>query len=100
MKLSIAFLLSLLAYGPAAACDIDALSAMIDRPLDPTTAVTREVKDAQSTEGGEWRIYRTAALLTSVIMRVDGGESGRNETRLDLLDNDSSFVLRDHLYVT
>ena len=75
-------LLQLGSAGPAQSCDLDPLTAALAAPLEQRQALEFEVAVPQMTEGGVWRIYRDNTKNVTDILRLDGGESGRIETRL------------------
>jgi hypothetical protein len=81
-------LLATIAFaGPALAdCDVDGIATALDAPLATLKPVEREVTDVQSTEGGVWRIYRERDGRLNSIVRIDGGESGMQETRLSVVN--------------
>ncbi len=65
----------------AIACDLGSITARLEEPLEIFSKIERDVSDVQSTEGGVWQIYREKDGRIHSIIRIDGGESGRNETR-------------------
>jgi hypothetical protein len=69
-----------------AECDLEAISKILDAPLDTITPKEIEVSDVQSTEGGVWEIYREADGRLNTIIRIDAGESGRQDTRLGVVN--------------
>jgi hypothetical protein len=68
----------------AAECDLDSISEALDLSLAKMKPVEIEVADVQSTEGGIWEIYRETGGRLNTVIRIDAGESGRNETRLSV----------------
>ena len=87
MKYLAATLLIMLGTVPAhAGCAIDEISAALESSLESMKPLIREVTDVQSTEGGEWSIYREKDGRVHSIIRIDGGESGRNDTRLSIVN--------------
>jgi hypothetical protein len=81
MRSAPAFIALLLALPVAQACDLDAITRRLEEPLGELRVVEREVRDVQSTEGGVWQIYREKDGRVHTILRIDAGESGRNELR-------------------
>ncbi len=69
-----------------AECPLDRIEAALASPLDTMKPLEREASEAQSTEGGTWKIYRETDGRVHTIIRIDGGESGRNDTRLSVVD--------------
>lgn len=86
------FLLALLAVSlatgtvPAAGCPLDRIEAALSSSTAGLKQLDREVSDVQSTEGGIWQIFRERDGRIHSIVRIDGGESGRNETRLSVVN--------------
>lgn len=74
------------ASGSYAACDIDAISNALDASLADMKPVEIDVTEVASTEGGAWNIYREKDGRLHTITRADYGESGRNETRLSVVN--------------
>lgn len=85
MRLAL-FALCLSSATAFADCDLAAISAALDAPLDKMTPKEIEVTDVQSTEGGVWEVYREADGRLNTIIRVDAGESGRQDTRLSVVN--------------
>jgi hypothetical protein len=73
----------------AAECDLDAISKALEAPLDSMKPYEREVAVPQSTEGGVWQIFREKDGRLNTVIRIDGGESGRNETRLSTVNRNA-----------
>lgn len=67
-------------------CDLDAISRALDGKLDSMTPKEIEVSNVQSTEGGVWQIFREKDGRLNTIIRIDAGESGRQETRLSVVN--------------
>ena len=87
MKIRLALLaLAMGASQSLADCPLDRIETALASPLDGMTPVEREVSETQSTEGGVWKIYREADGRLHTIIRIDAGESGRNETRLSVVN--------------
>jgi hypothetical protein len=87
MKRTACLLAALAFAGPALAdCDVDAIARALESPLAGLKPFEREVSDVQSTEGGVWRIYREKDGRLNTIVRIDGGESGMQETRLGVVN--------------
>ena len=68
----------------AATCDLNAITTALEASLADMKPKEIEVSDVQSTEGGVWNIYREKDGRLNTIVRIDGGESGKNETRLSV----------------
>jgi hypothetical protein len=85
MKLA-ALALCLSATTALADCDLSAISAALEAPLGAMKPKEIEVTDVQSTEGGVWEIYREPDGRLNTIIRIDGGESGRQDTRLSVVN--------------
>ena len=83
---AVAFLV--LAAGPSAnaQCPLGRIEAALAAPLDGMKPLERDASEARSTEGGSWQIYREKDGRVHSIIRIDGGESGRNDTRLSIVD--------------
>ena len=77
MKLLFALACLLTMAGPALAtdCAIGEIEAALTAPLVGLKKLERDVTDVQSTEGGQWQIYREADGRVNTIIRIDGGES-------------------------
>ena len=88
MKITFALACLLLAATPVQAgdCALGRIEAAMTAPLDGLKKLERDATDAQSTEGGQWHIYREADGRVNTIMRVDGGESGMGERRLSIVN--------------
>jgi hypothetical protein len=69
-----------------AECDLDAISTALDASLAAMEPKEIEVSDVQSTEGGLWEVYREKDGRLNSIIRIDGGESGRQDTRLSVVN--------------
>ena len=69
-----------------AECPLDRIEAVLAASLDLMKPLERDASDAQSTEGGLWKLYREKDGRVHTIIRIDGGESGRNDTRLSIVD--------------
>ena len=67
-------------------CALDKIEAALAAPLDGLKRLDRDVSESQSTEGGAWIIYREKDGRVNTITRIDGGESGRQETRLSVVN--------------
>jgi hypothetical protein len=70
----------------AAGCDTGKIEAALASPVDGLKKLERDVTDIQSTEGGVWQIYREQDGRVHSIVRIDGGESGRSERRLSVVN--------------
>lgn len=70
----------------AADCPLDKIETALAAPLDGLKRLDRDVTDVQSTEGGQWQIYREPDGRVSTIIRIDGGESGMAERRLGIVN--------------
>jgi hypothetical protein len=70
-------------------CDLDAIAKALEDPLGAMTPKEIEVTDVQSTEGGVWEVYREGDGRLNTIIRIDGGESGRQDTRLSVVSRDT-----------
>jgi hypothetical protein len=83
-------LICLLAVSPSAVlateCDLDAISKALDAPLDGMKPYEREVAVSQSTEGGVWQVFHEKDGRLNSVIRIDAGESGRNDTRLSIVN--------------
>lgn len=90
-----AFLLAA-STSPALACN-PALLERLDQPIEEQADETREVAEIQSAEGGEWKIWTTAAGGTAEVARIDYGEMGRSQTRL-LIESEDAFAITRTLY--
>ena len=81
-------LAAVLAFASSAWADCD--PGTIERALGSSLAglksLERDVTDVQSTEGGQWTIYRETDGRVHTIVRIDGGESGRLDTRLSIVN--------------
>ncbi len=88
MRKSALIALSILALAtPARAeCDLDSISTALSASLDSMKPYEREATEARSTEGGAWQIYREKDGRLNTIVRIDGGESGMQETRLSVVN--------------
>ncbi len=86
MKIMFAIAGLLLATTPALGddCALGKIEDALATPLDGLKK--RDVSDVQSTEGGQWQIYREADGRVNTIIRVDGGESGMGERRLGIVN--------------
>lgn len=78
--------LMLLTVPAQAECALDQIEAALNAPLDAMKPLERDVTDVQSTEGGAWQIYREKDGRVNTIIRIDGGESGRQDTRLSIVN--------------
>lgn len=87
-------ILALLASPAMADCDLDAIARALDAPLTAMKPTERDVSDVQSTEGGVWQIYREKDGRLHTIIRIDGGESGRNDTRLSVVNRKTYGIAR------
>lgn len=67
-------------------CDLALISEALVKPLDKMTPKEIEVTDVQSTEGGFWEVYREPDGRLNTIIRVDAGESGRQDARLSVVN--------------
>lgn len=95
MKLPLAATLLLAACTAAAAdCPLGDIEKALNLPLDGLRMSERQVSDVQSTEGGVWRIYRKADGALGALIRIDGGESGMNETRLAIVNDGAYGIAR------
>jgi len=87
MKFISALVALLLAATPAAAdCPLDRIEAALASSTAGLKQLDRDVSDVQSTEGGVWQIFREKDGRVHSIIRIDAGESGRNETRLSVVN--------------
>lgn len=88
MKHSLTLACLLLAATPATAadCALDKIEQALASPLDGLKRLDRDVSDVQSTEGGQWQIYREPDGRVHSIIRIDGGESGMGERRLSIVN--------------
>ena len=88
MKCLIAFALLLLTSAQALAseCALGEIEAALTAPIDGLKKLERDVTDVQSTEGGQWQVYREADGRVNTIIRIDGGESGMGERRLSIVN--------------
>lgn len=88
MRLAFAALL-LSSSAALADCDLDAITKALDASLAGMTPKEIEVTDVQSTEGGVWEVYREGDGRLNTIIRIDGGESGRQDTRLSVVNREA-----------
>lgn len=81
-------LVALMAFTSAAQadCDVAAIGKALDAPLEAMKPYERDVTDVQSTEGGVWQVYREKDGRLNTIVRIDAGESGRNDARLSVVN--------------
>lgn len=88
MKRLFVLALLLLTATPALAdaCALAKIETALSAPLDGLKKLERDVSEVQSTEGGQWQIYREADGRVNTIIRVDGGESGMGERRLSIVN--------------
>ncbi len=85
--MKLAFLaLCLSSTAALADCELAAISEALEASLEKMTPKEIEVTDVQSTEGGVWEIYREPDGRLNTIIRIDGGESGRQDTRLGVVN--------------
>lgn len=89
LLLAATLLLAAAATASAGECPVAGIEAILTAPLDGLKVTEREVTDIQSTEGGVWRVYSTADGTAHSIVRLDGGESGRGERRLGIVDGET-----------
>ena len=66
-------------------------------PLPDRESEAIPVNDMQSSEGGEWRIYRDKKRKLTGIVRADLGEAGRAELRLAFLDR-RNYAIRKTMF--
>ena len=87
-------------------CALGKIEDALTAPLDGLKKLERDVSDVQSTEGGQWQIYREADGRVNTIMRIDYGEMGRSELRLTILNRrtygiaDTGIQYTRHIYLT
>ncbi|MBX3577240.1 MAG: hypothetical protein KF723_08520 [Rhizobiaceae bacterium] len=82
MRRTLALLLALSAT-PAFACDGGRLFDMLAAPPVPPADHVFDVAEIDSTEGGEWQVWRGSDGRAAVnIVRTDYGEGGRFEARI------------------
>ena len=87
-------------------CALSQIEAALTTPLDGLNKLERDVTDVQSTEGGQWEIYRESDGRVNTIIRIDGGEMGRSELRLTILNrrtygiSDTSVQYTRHIAYT
>jgi len=87
MRLPLVLISLLLVVTPATAgCALDKIEAALAASLDGLKRLDRDVTDVQSTEGGQWQIYRETDGRVNTIIRIDGGESGMGERRLSVVN--------------
>ncbi|SMQ71988.1 hypothetical protein SAMN06295905_1974 [Devosia lucknowensis] len=77
---------------PALACN-PGLFERVDQPVRDTADISFDVAEIQSTEGGEWKVWRDADGDTNEVARIDYGEMGRLETRMVVESTDAYAVL-------
>ena len=95
MKLQLAAALLIGACTTASAdCPVADIERALGRAFDGLTKTELPVTDIQSTEGGVWRIYRRPDGTLDTLIRIDGGESGMNETRLSIVNDDLYGIAR------
>lgn len=90
-------LLAMPLAGAAADCPLDRIEQALASPLTGLKQLDREVSDVQSTEGGIWQIYREKDGRVHSIIRLDAGESGRNETRLSIVNRQTYGIARTRI---
>ncbi len=88
IRLSI-FALLFFAVPAWAECDLAVIESALDAPLSGMKPTEFDVSDISSTEGGAWSVYREADGRLNTIMRNDYGESGRQESRLSVVNRAS-----------
>lgn len=87
MKSALALALLVASTMPAfAGCDLEPIEAALGASTAGLKQLDRDVSDVQSTEGGVWQIFREKDGRVHTIIRIDAGESGRNETRLGIVN--------------
>jgi len=96
MKLSIAFLalFFISSSAEAAECALGKIEAALKAPLEGLRKLDRDASEPQSTEGGAWTIYREKDGRVNTIIRIDGGEGGRTDTRLSIVNRDTYGIAR------
>lgn len=70
----------------ASDCPIPDLEMAGEASLNAMKPLEIEAAEQRSVEGGTWQIYREKDGRVHTIVRIDGGESGRVETRLSVLN--------------
>lgn len=90
MRIPLAIILLAGLAAPAfAECPVNEIEKAVTAPLDGLQMTEQPATDIQSTEGGVWRIYRSADGGVGTLIRLDGGESGMNEYRLSIVSPDA-----------
>lgn len=108
MKISsfLALMLLMAMTGDAISCPLGEIETALGRPLEGLSRLERDATDIQSTEGGQWEIFREKDGRVHTIIRTDFGEIGRTETRLTVINRRtygiavSTITYTRHLYQT
>ncbi|MBC8036970.1 MAG: hypothetical protein H7X89_07120 [Rhizobiales bacterium] len=97
MKFSFSLLLVGLTFSAAhAECPLYKISQALVAPIGGMTAINRDVTNIQSTEGGEWRIFRYEnGRLNTILLKIYG-ETGNWEMRLSLINNATYGIASTH----
>jgi hypothetical protein len=96
MKRFVLLLVVCILATPAFACNRD-LFDMMDAGLPSRADKTFDVAEAQSTDGGEWKVYFAPAGKTVThLVRNDLGESGRWDARLIIASPEAYAVTTTH----
>jgi hypothetical protein len=88
-SLAAALLFATATAASAGECPVSRIEEALAAPLEQMKMTERPVTDIQSTEGGVWRIYAGADGTVHSVLRLDGGESGRGERRLSIVDGEA-----------
>jgi hypothetical protein len=98
MKIISIFLIILLSAATARAeCPIDRISEALAAPLGHMKPLERQASTLQSTEAGEWQVYREPDGRVHTIIRKDYGEGGRTEQRLSVVDKNTYGIAKTHI---
>ncbi|CAN5499895.1 hypothetical protein BH10PSE7_BH10PSE7_45040 [soil metagenome] len=93
MRYFIAVLILSTAAAQAAECPLRDLEDRLAASVPARESEAIPVTEAQSSEGGEWRVYRDKKGKLTGLVRADLGESGRAEMRLVFI-NAKNFAIR------